>query len=201
MALAPRRARASQNPFDHHALLGSCKGTTRALPARVSVRLLAIATFIATIYPAAVASADDGDTDINWGIASEFGRGIGLGVERELTLLGGGESVVAGLGFTGGFGNSSVTGATYTFMPGAAVGYRKYLAGFFLGPSIGANVTAASSSGARGELSLSALFDLGYRFKLGRADRWNLRVGLGGGYERTAGRTLQAFALTLSIGR
>jgi hypothetical protein len=175
--------------------------------ASIAVRVSAVLCLAAGSAGAEPVEADA--TDINWGIASEFGRGLGLGIERRLTLNG--DSLVAGVGAVGTIGQSSVEGTIYNVAPGVAVGYRKYLGGFYLGPSVGFNVTAAAKtsalSGERdpGDLHLSAMLDVGYRWRLGASEAWNLRLGLSGGYGTTWAETRRStdevFAITSSVGR
>lgn len=147
----------------------------------------------------ALAAPAQAGTTLNLLAGTEFGRGVGAGLE-----LGGTDTFVVGAGVALGAGYSSSDGFVSSLAPGMAVGYRHYVSGWFLGPSIGINYEAASTEGAVHHPSAwttSALLDLGYRWEWKDSLGWNTRLGLGGGVAWGPSQALEpSIALTISVG-
>jgi hypothetical protein len=137
------------------------------------------------------------DTTLNVLAGTEFGRGLGAGLE-----FGGDHALVLGAGVAFRAGYSSISGYVGTVEPGIGIGYRRYFGPWFVGPSLGLNYTAVASSGALVEedtFSTSALLDIGHRWRAGDHD---LKLGFGFGVRSDpAGDALEpSLGLTLSIG-
>jgi len=138
------------------------------------------------------------DTTFNFLAASEFGRGLGAGFE-----VGSRDVFVAGVGSGFGIGYSSVQGVVGQLDPGVALGYRRYLGDWFVGPSVGFNVMHAVSTEERDRASElgSLLLDLGYRWRWSAPSKWQTRLGLSPGVAMAPdGAAHFSAALTLSFG-
>jgi hypothetical protein len=149
----------------------------------------------ACLLTPAVAHAD---TTFNFLAASEFGRGLGAGVE-----IGGRNTFVSGVGSGFGAGYSKPEGFIGELDPGVAFGYRRYFGDWFLGPSVGFNVVRiVHTSNLEPTATLgSLLLDLGYRFRWRKPSRWQTRLGLSPGISAAPqGRLSFAGALTISVG-
>ena len=139
------------------------------------------------------------DASINTLSGSEFGRGIGVGVEA-----GGADVLVFGVGVAFNPGWSSIDGLEGSVSPGVAAGYRRYFGGWFVGPSVGINYNLLATTAAvvqEGTFTASALLDGGRRWTVGAGDRWNARLGLGIGVSGWSAEDLGPMvALTLGFG-
>lgn len=150
--------------------------------------------------------ADDGP-DVQVGVANEH-AGLGVGVE----LGDGPTTLVAGLGATIGFGYSSVEGWVGAVAPGLGLGLRRYLGGWYLGPTVGANYTVWSTRDEPGKLARDAApddwtvwgaVDVGHRWLLGADRDWSMKVGLSGGvaHKQDESGVAPLVGLTFTVGR
>ena len=151
------------------------------------------------------ARADDG-MDVQVGTANEH-AGLGLGVE----LGDGPYTIVAGVGAEVGFGYSSVEGWVGSVAPGLGVGLRRYLGGWYLGPTVGANYTVWLTRDQPGKLARAAAtddwtlwgaVDAGHRWRLGADRDWSMKLGLSGGVARREDEgATPMVGLTFTVGR
>jgi hypothetical protein len=134
---------------------------------------------------------------LNMIAASEFGNGLGAGLEFGET-----NALVLGLG-SGHFGvGATGSGSLFgQFSPGVAIGFRRYLGSWFVGPTAVANYNLTSTGLGQG-LRLSSLLDVGYRWTWKSNPDWNTKLGLGAGVELNPrdGSAGLAAALTISVG-
>lgn len=161
-----------------------------------SLRLARGAT-LAALLLTSTARAEP-DARIQLGLASEHGAGLGAGLE----LGDGPTTLVVGLGVASALGYSSVDGWQGSLTPGVGLGLRRYVGGFYVGPTIGAGYTVWATTPAvnrEGTWSAWAAADVGYRWRLGADDR-PLKLGLAVGAERNDGEDGLFLALALSLG-
>jgi hypothetical protein len=164
-----------------------------ATRARQTLRQLATVALFAMCRHSAHA-----DTRFNFLAASEFGRGLGAGFE-----IGGRDKFVSGIGSTFGVGYSKAAGFIGDLSPGVAIGYRRYLGDWFLGPSLAFNITRAVSTREHDHADEegSLLLDLGYRWRWQTHGKWQTRLGLSPGIAASMqGPVRFAGALTISFG-
>jgi hypothetical protein len=138
------------------------------------------------------------DTTFNFLGASEFGRGLGAGFE-----IGGRDKFVSGVGAGFGAGYSKAEGFVGYLDPGVALGYRRCFGDWYVGPSLGFNVTRAVSTERHSHAreSGSLLLDVGYRVRWKKHPKWQTRLGLSPGIAAsTQGAVRFAGALTISFG-
>ena len=157
------------------------------------------------VWSGSTARADDA-MDVQVGVASEH-AGLGLGVE----LGDGPYTIVAGVGADVGFGYSSVEGWIGAVAPGLGVGLRRYLGGWYLGPTVGANYHLWSTRDQPGtfarraatdDWTLWGAVDAGYRWRLGAGRDWAMKLGLSGGVARREDEgVMPVIGLTFTVGR
>jgi hypothetical protein len=161
---------------------------------------------LALVVLAGIGAPARADDLLHVGVASEFGRGVGAGLE-----LGTEDTVVLGAGAAFGIGYSSVSGWLGSLSPGIAAGVRHHIGGWFIGPSLGLNYHALASAEMPVEadaFQASAMADLGYRWWLGASDDVVLRAGVSVGLSSivldSRGETefdpVATGAFTLSVG-
>jgi hypothetical protein len=153
-----------------------------------------------------IARADDA-LDVQVGVANEH-AGLGVGVE----LGDGPMTLVTGLGAAVGLGYSSVEGWIGAVAPGLGVGLRRYLGGWYFGPTVGANLHVWSSRDQPELFGTSAVSDgwtvwgaadVGHRWRLGAHGAWSMKLGLSGGVARVQDESgaVPLVGLTFTIGR
>jgi hypothetical protein len=139
-------------------------------------------------------------------VASEHGGGLGVGVE----LGDGPTTFVAGVGAALGFGYSSVEGWIGAVAPGLGLGVRRYLGGWYLGPTVGANLPAWSTRDRAGKAGTGddgwtawGAIDVGHRWTVGTQRDWTIKLGLSGGVarEEDESEVTPLVGLTLTVGR
>ncbi len=134
---------------------------------------------------------------VNALFASEHGRGLGVGLE-----IGTHDVFAVGVGTAVGIGFSAADTVLEDLSPGVALGYRRYGSGWFMGPSLGLNhkSRAAADDPLPPGWNISALLDIGHRWRLG--GDYSLRFGVGAGVIwAEEGGFSPAAVFTLGLGR
>ena len=135
-------------------------------------------------------------TTFNFLASPEFGRGLGAGFE-----FGKVDCLTLGAGAQTSVGYLSGHGFEASLQPGLAVGYRRYLGNWYVGPSLGISGRPLTTQDRDGHPSTSAVLDAGYRWQWTGRPEWNTRVGLGGGARWWPDHDPSPFlALTVSLG-
>jgi hypothetical protein len=163
------------------------------------MRSTAILFGIAVLAETGVAYGET-KTSLNLLLATEFGRGIGAGVE-----VGERNALVLGIGTGFGIGHSTATGWFGKVDPGVGLGYRRYLGNWFLGPTGIINYRFLAGTPAIDEREgwgIAGLLDFGHRWIWKSDPNWNTKLGIGGGIDWRAadGSANPTFGLTVSIG-
>lgn len=128
-----------------------------------------LASAVASVSPARA------ETRLNFLLGSEFGGGMGAGLE-----LGDRDTFLVGAGPAVGGGYSSVEGWIGFIAPGVSAGYRHYLGGWFVGPTLACNYAATTRSvQPKGTFYATGLLEAGYRWTW--ASGWSVKLGLGTG--------------------
>ena len=144
------------------------------------------------------AHPDDARADrsswMQYGLATEH---AGLGVGREFGA--GATTVVAGVGTGLAVGYSSVEGWIGAFAPGAGLGVRRHLRGFYAGPTLGVNYTLwASGARHQGYAEPWLMLDVGHRWDRAGHHDHSFKLGLAGGVALDDGAATPAVGLTLA---
>jgi len=143
----------------------------------------------------------DSTITINFLSASEFGGGIGAGIE-----IGDRNTFVAGIGTGWGIGHATWSGWVLYLAPGAAIGFRHYLGNWYLGPTASVNesyftIGRDPFGESTPQLALGGLIDGGYRWLWSGGSRWNTKLGLAGGVGWLAeGLFVPGVVLHVSVG-
>jgi len=136
---------------------------------------------------------------VNFLSASEFGGGIGAGIE-----IGDRNTFVAGIGTGWAFGHTDGIGWHGLLAPGAAIGFRHYLGNWYLGPTASVNQSfplGQDLTKSTPQLGLIGLMDVGYRWLWSGGSRWNTKLGLAGGVGwQTEDGFAPAVVLHVSVG-
>ncbi|MBN1335332.1 MAG: hypothetical protein JXB39_05180 [Deltaproteobacteria bacterium] len=136
------------------------------------------------------------ETTLNFLASPEFGRGLGIGFE-----FGKVDCLTLGAGAAASVGYLSGQGFEAFLQPGIAVGYRRYLGNWYIGPSLGIGSRPLTTLDRRDHPSASAVLDAGYRWQWKRQPGWSTKVGLGGGVTWWPGHDFSPILpLTVSLG-